>query len=107
MGSNQNINDLVGFIIHQAQLVPYFAWQYTHAKHHRRTNHLTDGESHVPGTAAEQGLGPNNERESMYAALHEAIGDGAFAFVQLLRTIYSTKCLSTTQVKQLRQLRNT
>jgi len=81
--SNQNINDFVGYIIHQAQLVPYFAWQYTHAKHHRRTNHLTDGESHVPGTAKEQGLGPNNEREGLYAALHEAIGDGAFAFVQL------------------------
>lgn len=81
--SNQTINDVVGFIIHQAQLVPYFAWQYTHAKHHRRTNHLTDGESHVPGTAEEQGLGKNKEREGAYAALHEAIGDGAFAFVQV------------------------
>jgi len=81
--SSQTINDIVGFIIHQAQLVPYFAWQYTHAKHHRRTNHLTDGESHVPGTAAENGLGKNKEREAAYAALHEALGDGAFAFVQL------------------------
>jgi omega-6 fatty acid desaturase (delta-12 desaturase) len=81
--SSQTINDIVGFIIHQAQLVPYFAWQYTHAKHHRRTNHLTDGESHVPGTASENGLGKNKEREAAYAALHEAVGDGAFAFVQL------------------------
>lgn len=81
--NNQTINDIVGYIIHQAQLVPYFAWQYTHAKHHRRTNHLTDGESHVPGTAAEQGLGKNKEREAAYAALHEALGDGAFAVFQL------------------------
>jgi omega-6 fatty acid desaturase (delta-12 desaturase) len=77
--SSQTFNDIVGFIIHQAQLVPYFAWQYTHAKHHRRTNHLTDGESHVPTTGIENGLGPNNERLSFYATLHESIGDEAFA----------------------------
>jgi fatty acid desaturase len=76
---SQTFNDVVGFIIHQAQLVPYFAWQYTHAKHHRRTNHLTDGESHVPTTGIENGLGPNNERLSFYATLHESIGDDAFA----------------------------
>jgi len=76
---SQTFNDIVGFIIHQAQLVPYFAWQYTHAKHHRRTNHLTDGESHVPTTGIENGLGPNNERLSFYAVLHESIGDEAFA----------------------------
>lgn len=81
--SSQVLNDIVGYVIHQALLVPYFAWQYTHAKHHRRTNHLTDGESHVPSTGVENGLGPNNERLSFYAALHEAIGDGAFAGFQV------------------------
>ncbi|KAL3928748.1 MAG: hypothetical protein SGBAC_012515 [Bacillariaceae sp.] len=80
---SQTWNDIVGFIIHQALLVPYFAWQYTHAKHHRRTNHLTDGESHVPTTGAENGLGPNGERESAYAVLHEAMGDGVFAGFQV------------------------
>lgn len=76
---SQTFNDVWGFVMHQALLVPYFAWQFSHAKHHRRTNHLTDGESHVPSTGAENGLGPNNERLSFYAALHEAVGDGAFA----------------------------
>lgn len=80
---SQTFNDFVGFIVHQFLLVPYFAWQYTHAKHHRRTNHLTDGESHVPSTAKENGLGPNNERLSFYAAWHEAMGDGAFAAFQV------------------------
>jgi len=80
---NQTFNDCVGFIIHQAQLVPYFAWQYTHAKHHRRTNHLTDGESHVPSTGIENGLGPNDERLSFYALLHEEIGDEFFAVWQI------------------------
>jgi len=81
--SSQTLNDIVGFILHQALLVPYFAWQFTHAKHHRRTNHLTDGESHVPSTGTENGLGPNQERNSFYAAWHEAMGDGAFAVFQI------------------------
>jgi len=81
--SSQFLNDVVGFVIHHALLVPYFGWQYTHAKHHRRTNHLTDGESHVPSVKEEQGLGSNMERESKYAALHEAMGDGAFAAFQV------------------------
>mmetsp|Transcript_18335 Transcript_18335/g.25849 ORF Transcript_18335/g.25849 Transcript_18335/m.25849 type:complete len:427 (+) Transcript_18335:105-1385(+) len=80
---SQTFNDFIGFILHQALLVPYYAWQYTHAKHHRRTNNLVDGESHVPSTASENGLGPNKERLSAYAVLHEAIGDGAFAGVQV------------------------
>lgn len=80
---NQTWNDVVGFIVHQALLVPYFAWQYTHAKHHRRTNHLTDGESHVPSTAKDNGLGPHRERLTFYAAWHEAMGDGAFAAFQI------------------------
>ena len=78
-----DFNDVVGFLVHQFLLVPYFAWQYTHAKHHRRTNHLTDGESHVPSTAAENGLGPSHERLSFYAVWHEAMGDGAFAAFQV------------------------
>lgn len=76
---SQTFNDIIGFVLHQALLVPYFAWQYSHAKHHRRTNHLTDGESHVPSTRKENGLGEHNERESFYAVMHEAMGDGAFA----------------------------
>lgn len=80
---SQTWNDFVGFFVHHALLVPYFAWQYTHAKHHRRTNHLTDGESHVPSTAEDNGLGPHNERNSFYAAWHEAMGDGAFAAFQV------------------------
>lgn len=80
---SQSWNDVVGFIVHQALLVPYFAWQYTHAKHHRRTNHLTDGESHVPSNAVETGVGEHGERESMYAVVHEALGDGCFAGFQV------------------------
>eukprot|EP00934_Nitzschia_sp_Nitz4_P001228 Nitzschia sp. Nitz4//scaffold120_size68122//45775//47064//NITZ4_006051-RA/size68122-processed-gene-0.50-mRNA-1//-1//CDS//3329534299//1228//frame0 len=80
---SQTVNDIVGFVLHQFLLVPYFAWQYSHAKHHRRTNHLTDGESHVPGLGRDNGLGPNNERLFFYAKWHEAMGDEAFALFQV------------------------
>ena len=80
---SQTFNDIIGFVLHQILLVPYFAWQYTHAKHHRRTNHLMDGESHVPSTAEDNGLGEHLERNSFYAAWHEAMGDGAFAAFQI------------------------
>jgi omega-6 fatty acid desaturase (delta-12 desaturase) len=76
---SQTVNDIFGFVMHQSLLVPYFAWQYSHAKHHRRTNNLVDGESHVPSTSKENGLGPNNERLSFYAKFHDVVGDGLFA----------------------------
>jgi stearoyl-CoA desaturase (delta-9 desaturase) len=53
------IETAVGYITHTALLVPYFSWQFTHAKHHRYTNHLTKGESHVPMTEkAAKGFAP-------------------------------------------------
>ena len=44
-------NDLVGFVLHSALLVPYWSWQYSHAKHHRYTSHTIMGETHVPKTS--------------------------------------------------------
>ena len=42
------LEHLVGFVLHTALLVPYFSWQRSHAVHHAKTNHLDEGESHVP-----------------------------------------------------------
>ncbi|GMI41757.1 hypothetical protein TrCOL_g9116 [Triparma columacea] len=81
--TSKALNDTVGFVLHQALLVPYFGWQYTHAKHHRRTNNLVDGESHVPTTASENGVGDNGERLGAYAWLHEMMDDGIFAGFQV------------------------
>jgi len=80
---SQTFNDFWGYIMHTALLVPYHGWQFSHAKHHRRTNNLVDGESHVPSTGIENGLTEHGERESFYAVLHEAMGDGAFAVFQI------------------------
>lgn len=51
-GSTVAQNDAVGFMLHSLLLVPYYSWQFTHAKHHRHTNHLVHGETHVPSTLA-------------------------------------------------------
>ena len=48
MSKKQWLNDLVGYPLHTFLLVPYFSWQYSHSVHHSRTNHLTEGEAHVP-----------------------------------------------------------
>lgn len=42
------LQDSVGFILHSLLLVPYFSWQRSHAIHHSKTNHLVEGETHVP-----------------------------------------------------------
>ncbi|KAF4668260.1 linoleoyl-CoA desaturase activity [Perkinsus chesapeaki] len=47
------VNDTVGFVLHSALLVPYFSWQYSHARHHKFCNHTVKGESHVPNLASE------------------------------------------------------
>ncbi len=47
--SNNNLlNDLLGYTLHTMLLVPYFSWQHSHAVHHAKTNHLTEGETHCP-----------------------------------------------------------
>ena len=50
------INGAVGWVLHSALLVPFFSWAFSHAKHHRRTNDLVEGETHVPSTYKEVGL---------------------------------------------------
>jgi len=42
------LQTLVGYSFHTALLVPYFSWQRSHAVHHSKTNHMTEGETHVP-----------------------------------------------------------
>lgn len=50
------MNGLVGWTLHSFLLVPYFSWAFSHAKHHRHTNDLVDGETHCPPTAEDMGL---------------------------------------------------
>lgn len=77
--ASKRINDSVGFVLHSSLLVPYFSWQFSHAKHHAKTNNLVDGESHNPDTADDLSylLGIN------YYKLYDLLGDDGFAAFQL------------------------
>ena len=45
---DKKLQDAVGFALHSLFLVPYYSWQRSHAVHHRYTNHMELGETHVP-----------------------------------------------------------
>lgn len=49
----QNVNDVIGWVLHSYLMVPYFSWKYTHSKHHKATGHLTRDMVFVPYTKDE------------------------------------------------------
>jgi len=65
---NRKLETIVGYCLHSFLLVPYFSWQRSHAVHHAFTNHITDGETHVPVVISGDGQlekkGGENEMES-------------------------------------------
>lgn len=70
------VNDTVGWVLHSFLLVPYFSWQYSHGKHHSKTNHMLDGESHVPDLL-EEIAGVH------YPEVHSFVGEDAFAIMNI------------------------
>jgi len=74
---SKTLNDCVGWVLHSLLLVPYFSWQYSHGKHHSKTNHLMDGESHVPDTKEEL-------QSIKFDVMHDLLGDDAFAGFHLV-----------------------
>ena len=73
---NKFWNHLIGYILHSSLLVPYFSWQFTHAKHHRYTNHLVKGETHIAYT--------KKEIQNKYSLIMNYIGEDAFFFLRTL-----------------------
>jgi fatty acid desaturase len=73
---NRTLQDAVGYLLHSALLVPYYSWQRSHAVHHARTNHVSEGETHCPYTAESV-----SGRASL--AARGALGEAPFAVVQL------------------------
>ena len=74
--NNKKLGNAVGFVLHSALLVPYFSWQRSHAVHHAKTNHLTEGETHVP-KQAESGRGRQTTR------LYNRIGAPAYGVLAI------------------------
>jgi fatty acid desaturase len=47
--SNKLVCDVVGWALHSMLMVPYFSWKYSHARHHRYTNHMEKDTAFVRG----------------------------------------------------------
>lgn len=56
-GATKWQNDSVGFVLHSFLLVPYWSWAYSHNKHHKYTNHIVLGETHVPTVEGDPVIG--------------------------------------------------
>jgi omega-6 fatty acid desaturase (delta-12 desaturase) len=68
------INNFVGYILHTALGVPYYSWQFTHNKHHKYTNHLIWGETHVPSV----------KPPSLFVKIIEHVGEENFPLVNVM-----------------------
>lgn len=81
---NQNLQDGVGYILHSFFLVPYFSWQRSHAVHHKFTNHMELGETHVPepsyGSKEDGTLGLRQAFQSVFG---EKMGLRGFGGLQM------------------------
>jgi omega-6 fatty acid desaturase (delta-12 desaturase) len=77
---NKVLQDTVGYVLHSALLVPYFSWQRSHAVHHARTNHIEEGETHVPMKAT-------NADGAFMFTLKERLSEPVFAVVNLLAVL--------------------
>ncbi len=74
---NKKFGNAVGFVLHSALLVPYFSWQRSHAVHHAKTNHLTEGETHVPKVAG-------TARGQRAIRLHERLGASGYGLLSIV-----------------------
>ena len=87
---NKKINDAVGFVLHSALLVPYYSWQHSHAVHHRYTNDMDRGETHVPEVESESAdeFGSDKLRKALVDRFGKETGlnvwGGLQGFVHLL-----------------------
>ena len=53
---NKTLETIIGYLLHSLLLVPYFSWQRSHSVHHRFTNNVNKGETHVPLVVDGDGL---------------------------------------------------
>lgn len=51
---HKRFNNVVGWVLHSALMVPYFSWKYSHHRHHRFTGHMEKDMAFVPHTKADR-----------------------------------------------------
>ena len=47
---SKTLNDITGWVLHSALLVPYFSWKISHGKHHKSTGHMERDMVFLPKT---------------------------------------------------------
>ncbi|KAK4239597.1 bifunctional D12/D15 fatty acid desaturase [Achaetomium macrosporum] len=52
--AHRRLNDIVGWTLHSALMVPYFSWKFSHHRHHRFTGHMEKDMAFVPHTKADR-----------------------------------------------------
>ncbi len=80
---NRRLQTMVGYLLHSMLLVPYFSWQRSHIIHHRFTNHISDGETHVPLVIGGDGISEKAGGEDELA-FSRAVGRFRFGVIQLV-----------------------
>lgn len=58
------INDAVGLVVHSMLLVPYFAWQLSHKRHHSNTGSVEHDEVFVPSLASSQQIAEQAKKDA-------------------------------------------
>ena len=80
---NRKLETIVGYICHSLLLVPYFSWQRSHSVHHAFTNHITNGETHVPLVVNGNGISEKSGGEDDLAT-SIFLGKYLFGIMQLI-----------------------
>ena len=80
---NKKLETFVGYFLHSILLVPYFSWQRSHAVHHRFTNHITNGETHVPLVIGSNKIGEKIGGEKEVNLL-KSLGKFKYGIIQLV-----------------------
>eukprot|EP00286_Rhodomonas_abbreviata_P005688 CAMPEP_0181315896 /NCGR_PEP_ID=MMETSP1101-20121128/15613_1 /TAXON_ID=46948 /ORGANISM="Rhodomonas abbreviata, Strain Caron Lab Isolate" /LENGTH=568 /DNA_ID=CAMNT_0023423121 /DNA_START=141 /DNA_END=1844 /DNA_ORIENTATION=+ len=80
---NKILQDTVGYIMHTALMVPYFSWQRSHAVHHSKTNHLFEGETHVPYTM-ETGKKTLAKKKAMQKVFGKTLGALVYGAIRVV-----------------------
>ena len=80
---NRGLETITGYLLHSLLLVPYFSWQRSHSVHHRFTNHITNGETHVPLVINGNGLSEKVGGEKEIAFSRE-LGKTKYGLLQLI-----------------------
>ncbi|KIY43773.1 hypothetical protein FISHEDRAFT_52616 [Fistulina hepatica ATCC 64428] len=55
------LNNIVGFTLHSALLIPYFSWRHTHNVHHKTTASMERDENYVPYVRSDYNLPPEKK----------------------------------------------